>query len=260
MSDDILASQRQFYDERAPDYANPNAKPDRKHFGLIPGDVKREVVANLALTGDVLELACGTGLFTEEVAKTATTLHAVDASPAMLARSRERVPSEHVTFELVDLFDWSPDKRYDHVFFAFWLSHVPPDRFDDFWSLVRTCLKPGGRASFIDEDDRGAVHDDLRIVDGVPVAKRTLADGRTFDIVKIFWDPQALTDKIRALGWSVDIRRRGSTTMVGTATPTDCPLCAGVCPECGGYVGEAAGSINWLLCSMCHATFRHDHA
>lgn len=39
----------------------------------------------------------------------------------------------------------------------------------------------------------------------------------------------------------------------------DCPLCRGVCPECSGPVGEAAGRINWLLCSMCHATFLHEH-
>lgn len=36
-----------------------------------------------------------------------------------------------------------------------------------------------------------------------------------------------------------------------------CLLCEGVCPECGGYVGEAAGSKGWVLCSACHATFRH---
>lgn len=38
-----------------------------------------------------------------------------------------------------------------------------------------------------------------------------------------------------------------------------CLLCRGVCPECGGYVGEAAGSRAWILCSMCHATFTHTH-
>jgi hypothetical protein len=46
-------------------------------------------------------------------------------------------------------------------------------------------------------------------------------------------------------------------------TEPRCLLCEGVCPLCGGVVGEPAGSENWILCSLCHATFRHtkdDHA
>ena len=36
-----------------------------------------------------------------------------------------------------------------------------------------------------------------------------------------------------------------------------CLLCDGTCPVCGGPVGRAAGSANWILCSSCHATFSH---
>jgi hypothetical protein len=39
---------------------------------------------------------------------------------------------------------------------------------------------------------------------------------------------------------------------------TRCLLCDGVCPECGGFVGEPAGRPGWILCSSCHATFVHD--
>jgi hypothetical protein len=39
---------------------------------------------------------------------------------------------------------------------------------------------------------------------------------------------------------------------------TRCLLCEGICPECGGYVGEPAGRPGWILCAMCHATFRHE--
>jgi hypothetical protein len=28
---------------------------------------------------------------------------------------------------------WRPDRRYDVVFFGFWLSHVPLERFAAFW-------------------------------------------------------------------------------------------------------------------------------
>ncbi len=38
----------------------------------------------------------------------------------------------------------SPDRRYDAVFFAFWLSHVPLERFASFWSTVADCLTSNG--------------------------------------------------------------------------------------------------------------------
>jgi hypothetical protein len=33
-----------------------------------------------------------------------------------------------VRFICADLFAWSPERRYDVVFFGFWLSHVPLER------------------------------------------------------------------------------------------------------------------------------------
>jgi dipeptidase E len=48
--------------------------------------------------------------------------------------------------------------------------------------------------------------------------------------------------------------RDGEVIVIDTGR---CLLCEGVCPECGGYVGVAAGSKGWVLCSACHATFRH---
>ncbi len=39
--------------------------------------------------------------------------------------------------------------RYDTVSFAFWLTHVPPGRFEQFWSLVDQALAPSGRAIFV---------------------------------------------------------------------------------------------------------------
>lgn len=54
-------------------------------------------------------------------------------------------------FIQADLFAWEPDRRYDVVFFGFWLSHVPPARFGSFWALVADCLKPQGRVFFADD-------------------------------------------------------------------------------------------------------------
>src|SRR5687767_12154945 len=72
--------------------------------------------------GDVLELACGSGIWTEHLQRTARSVTAVDGAPEMLARARSRLGSSAaVRFVEADLFSWHPAGRYDAVFFGFWI-------------------------------------------------------------------------------------------------------------------------------------------
>jgi SAM-dependent methyltransferase len=103
--------------------------------------------------GDVLELACGPGTWTVQLLRHAAKLTALDASPEMLALAAEKAGGR-VRFVQADLFEWEPDRRYDVVFFGFWLSHVPLERFDSFWSLVADAHAPGGRVFFADDGYR----------------------------------------------------------------------------------------------------------
>lgn len=212
---DVVDSQRTYYDLRAEHYGDDSKPPDRRVRGGLGDELNRSLVDELRPDGDVLELACGTGFSTEHLVRHASTVTAVDASPQMIDRNRARVADPKVTYVLADLFEWRPERRYDTVFFSFWLSHVPPDSFGSFWDLVRSCLRSSGRVCFIDEDDRAAGHDDLREVDGVPVATRRLADGRTFDIVKVFWRPDDLEHRLRALGWDVAVKPAGDSFLYG---------------------------------------------
>ena len=213
----LIESQREFYDLRAPDFGN-SAVPDRRVFGNMANELARTLIDEFAPTGDVLELACGNGTFTRELLRHARTVTAVDASPRMLERNRREVADDRVVYVEADIFDWQPERRYDAVFFGFWLSHVPPVAFDDFWALVRTSLQAGGRVAFVDEDDRGSANDEIRLVENVPVAPRTLRDGRRFDIVKLYWEPSELQDRISSLGWQVAVRRVGETFLYGSGT------------------------------------------
>ena len=100
--------------------------------------------------GDVLELACGTGLWTQHLARTATRLTAVDASPEVIELNRARVGDAAVAYLQADIFDLQLPGRYDECFFGFWLSHVPDERFAEFWDGVGRALRPGGRVFFVD--------------------------------------------------------------------------------------------------------------
>jgi demethylmenaquinone methyltransferase/2-methoxy-6-polyprenyl-1,4-benzoquinol methylase len=216
-SAEILASQRTFYDLRAPDYGDASTPDRRGPGGLLGEDIASELVAEVKATGDVLELACGTGLFTRALARHARSVTALDASRQMVERNRRTDAPSNVRFVVADIFDWQPDRRYDVVFFGHWLSHVPPDAFDRFWALVATSLRPGGRAAFVDEDDRASTFDDCEMVDGTPVARRRLRDGTVYDIVKVFWKPEDLAARLTALGWTATIRRADEGSLVGIA-------------------------------------------
>jgi demethylmenaquinone methyltransferase/2-methoxy-6-polyprenyl-1,4-benzoquinol methylase len=156
----------------------------------------------------VLELACGTGWWTQWLAQNARHGTAVDAAEEMLALNRERVKAGNVRYILADVFSWRPDQKFDLVFFAFWLSHVPRDRFSAFWQLVADSLALNGRVFFIDElgteQSRGL---ETRLEEDAVL--RELEDGRQFRAVKVFYEPPELEAKLRTLGWNVEVRSAG---------------------------------------------------
>ena len=87
-----------------------------------------------------------------QLAQTADELTVVDSSPEALELNRQRVARPDVQYLVADLFTWRPHRAYDVVFFSFWLSHVPRDRVEGFWTLVRSCLALAGGSSLSTTD------------------------------------------------------------------------------------------------------------
>jgi 2-polyprenyl-3-methyl-5-hydroxy-6-metoxy-1,4-benzoquinol methylase len=203
VSDEVLASQADYYRRRAGEY-------DATAYGDVVAARARiaRLVAEMRPAGTVLEIACGTGLWTEALAGLADTVTAVDVAPETLAIARERVGSGNVRFEVADIFAWRTTARFDVIFFSAWLSHVPMSRFGQFWQLLRGLLAPGGRVLFIDEhvDERGK---ESYLPGGDEIAERQLQDGSRYRIVKNFVDPERMERRLRGLGWECRMRRDG---------------------------------------------------
>jgi demethylmenaquinone methyltransferase/2-methoxy-6-polyprenyl-1,4-benzoquinol methylase len=201
MTDPGLAEQIAYYRRRAPEY-------DATSYGDVAAAQKRitRLVAEMRPAGRVLEIACGTGMWTAALASHAGSVLAVDAAPEALEIARERVPAAGVTFEVADIFAWAPAERFDTIFFSAWLSHVPERRFDDFWRTLATLLAAGGRVLFVDEplDEKGK---ESYVVNESETVERRLTDGTTFHIVKNFIDPDALRQRLHRLGWNCTTRR-----------------------------------------------------
>ncbi len=190
------------------DYYRAIAGEYESHAIDEPG--KRHLLAAFAdfdIRGDVLELACGTGQWTVQLLNKADSLTAIDASPEMIDRARSRIGDNSVRFVRADLFSWQPVRRYDSVFFGFWLSHVPLERFDGFWALIAASLKPDGQAFFVDDNHRT----EAELIEGEhsTVVKRRLNDGTSFRVIKVPHQAGDLDRRLRALGWDVDVSASG---------------------------------------------------
>jgi SAM-dependent methyltransferase len=228
----LLKEQAAYYEARAAEYDRMLARSGSYHGmrrslprgGEAPDDDAGwerlvDVLRAFHPSGQVLEIACGTGAWTERLALTAGRVTAIDASPSMIEINRHRTAGRNVDHVVIDVFDWSPTQRYDAVFFAFWLTHVPPARFTPFFQLVRDCLEPDGRVLFFDETRLNASAAYERPLDAATGATlRTLEDGQSFRMVKVYYEPAALESRLHSLGWSIEVRPVSTRFFYGLGT------------------------------------------
>jgi SAM-dependent methyltransferase len=208
--DPLLGQQIDYYRARAAEYDQWFLRQGRHDLGPERNaewwSEVREVEEQLSgfdARGRVLELAGGTGFWTQHLARSADELTVVDASPEVLQLNRLRVGRDDVRYVVADLFTWQPPYHaYDVVVFTFWLSHIPPERFRPFWELVARCLARNGRVFFVDSlGPESTTFDHREMRPGDISVRRTLNDGRSFTIYKIFYAPERLEQDLDALGW-----------------------------------------------------------
>jgi len=191
----LLDEQLAYYRARAKEYdesvlqSGSNANPG------IPGAEAEwqhivEAVHALHPVERTLELACGTGLWTQELLPISRSILALDGAPEMLAVNRAKLNSSKVSYQQADLFTWQPAESYDLVFAAFWLSHVPPALLPAHLKQVARAVGPGGRVVLVDEPAGGAQLSGP--VEGEGQQTRALHDGSQYRIIKVYHDPHAL--------------------------------------------------------------------
>jgi 2-polyprenyl-3-methyl-5-hydroxy-6-metoxy-1,4-benzoquinol methylase len=224
----LLAEQAHYYRERAGEYEDWWFRRGRYDHGTEANALWFMEVAEVEAAleqfkpaGEVLELACGTGLWTERLARHAASVTALDGSPEMLDLCRARVNDPRVRYIQADLFAWEPDRAYDVCFFGFWLSHVPEERFETFWQKVRRAVEPRGRVFFLDSlrsDLASATDHKLPDPDDHTMLRR-LADGREYRIVKRFHEPQQLQRRLAGLGWKIEVHPTPTFFIHGQGQP-----------------------------------------
>ena len=238
----VIDEQKAYYQARAQEYdewfyrrGRYDHGPEHTKQWESEAEEVRQALVEADLTGQVLDIAAGTGIWTQELLKTADHITALDSSPEMLELNHLRLQSDKITYTLTDLFYWQPVMAYDAVFMGFWLSHVPPALLYDFIGTVAGALKPGGKLFFVDSrPELSSTSKDM--VDSLAqnlaqreamakfsesdyaVMTRRLNDGREFQVVKVFYLPTNLTEQFKAYDLSVIVKQTENFFLYGWGT------------------------------------------
>ncbi|MEH1901077.1 MAG: class I SAM-dependent methyltransferase [Nostoc sp.] len=215
MTDNILEQQIEYYRARANEYDqwfyrkgryDRGTENNQRWFNEVA--VIKNTLHQIGVVDDILELACGTGIWTQELLSIGKKITAIDTSQEMITINRSKLNSLSVEYHLTDLFTWQPDTKYDLVFFAFWLSHVPPKLLDSFLTKVYQSVRLGGQVFMIDSsfEPTSTANDHILKDDGNIYQTRKLNDGQEFQIVKIFYQPDELQVQLNKTGFQADVK------------------------------------------------------
>jgi SAM-dependent methyltransferase len=201
-------SMRAYYGARAPEYDDWYLRRGRYSHGVIADaawnadlDAATQWLDNLPISGEIVELAAGTGWWSPLLASKGQ-LSIYDAVEQPLDRARDRLLAHGLAAHIHVRDAWAePDRQVDALFCGFWISHVPRRRLDEFLRLCHRWLKPGGVFAFIDSrrDPESGGAGNVALEDDTSV--RRLADGREFTIPKVYYDPADLEQALLAAGF-----------------------------------------------------------
>lgn len=147
---------------------------------------------------DTLEIACGTGYWTEVASASARSIVATDLDPTSVALARARVASrDSIRCQLADAYSLEGvTGHFDAAFSMFWWSHIPKSRLPSFLRTLHGKLQSGATVTFVDQlpyawsgkrrfDDEGNL-----------IEERMVSGGARFEIIKNFPTESDLVDAL----------------------------------------------------------------
>jgi ubiquinone/menaquinone biosynthesis C-methylase UbiE len=180
----------EYYDKRANEYDRIYQIPERQNDLASLKKLVRTAFAGR----DALEIACGTGYWTEVISETAKSITAIDINAAPLALARTRTYHCPVSFREGDAFELQsdPGHKFTAAFASGWWSHIPRAELKTFLLKLHRLLQPGASVAFCDNvfvQGMGAPAStpiSRTDAEGNTWQQRKISSGEQFEIIKNF--------------------------------------------------------------------------
>ncbi|MBI5275696.1 MAG: class I SAM-dependent methyltransferase [Burkholderiales bacterium] len=176
---------KDYYAARAAEYDQVYLKPERQ------ADLRavEQWLPTVFAGKTVLEVACGTGYWTQFIAPVSAGLVGVDASAETLQIARSRLSGLAVTLVAGDAYELPiGERRFQSAFAGFWWSHVPKSQQRRFLDGLHAALQPGATVVLL--DNRYVEGSNIPLsesdAEGNTYQRRTLADGSVHRVLKNF--------------------------------------------------------------------------
>lgn len=186
-----------YYDVRAPwhdDYMSftSNEQMENRQKPII------DIFEKELFGKKVLEIACGTGNWTEVLAKRANEVTAIDSSSQSLYLAQTKLADyKNIKFIETDIFDSEKiTSEYDLIFSADWFSHIPIELIPDFIKLVQSKLSANAQLITVDMSTNEYFENENNYFDenGNRVSTRELPNGEQFHVIKNFFTEKRLRE------------------------------------------------------------------
>ncbi|HEX9959683.1 MAG TPA: class I SAM-dependent methyltransferase [Pyrinomonadaceae bacterium] len=200
MNQDLVS----YYNDRAKEYEQVYLNPDEQEDLLKATELFQALFSQKT----VLEIACGTGYWTERIAETAASVFATDINESVIEIAGER-QKKNITFAVADMYSFTPAEKYDGVFGGFIWSHILLQDLDKFIEKVKSFLKSNGTIVFIDGNAvEGTNHDIKKITktdeQGNTFQTRKLENGSSHLVLKNFPTKEFLIQKLSSAATDID--------------------------------------------------------
>lgn len=203
----VATDLKNYYAARAAEYERIYQKPERQPDIAAA----RNLLQSLLAERDVLEIACGTGFWTEATAQTARSVLATDVNEEVLeiARNKSYQPGK-VEFQQADAFSL-PDisGEFNAVFAGFWLSHLPKSEARNFLENLHAKTSAGAIVVLIDNRfvEGSSTPISRADADGNTYQIRELADGTKHEIIKNFFTDDDFSAMLAGIAENVYLTR-----------------------------------------------------
>ena len=136
-----------YYAARAPEYDRVYSKPERQTDLRA---IERWLPPRFA-DKRVIEVASGTGYWTQFIAPVASHVVALDSAIETITIAKTRMPKTKVSFLVGDAYSIPENVgQFEAAFIGFWFSHVPKSKQQDFLLGLSARLEPGANVVLLD--------------------------------------------------------------------------------------------------------------